>query len=196
MQSNPSSLIEDTTRKAFAIITPEQPLKALKVLTELKGIGPATASLLLSVCDPDEVPFFSDELFRWVMWDEEGGGGPSGWKRAIKYNNKEYGELVKRVKDGVERLQVSAVDCERVAWVLGKEGVDVVKSGEGVVNEDVEKASKGVKKLAKEERVVKGKRKGKEVAKEEKKGVKRKVEAMKPAVAEGVRRSSRRKMGS
>lgn len=59
MQSNDDALVEETTRKAFAAGV-EEPLAATKVLTALKGIGPATASLLLSVYAPTEVPFFSD----------------------------------------------------------------------------------------------------------------------------------------
>ena len=72
VRSNPSSQIESTTRRAFSTLDPISPLPALKILTELKGIGPATASLLLSVFDPEAVVFFSDEVFRWLMWEEEG----------------------------------------------------------------------------------------------------------------------------
>ncbi|KAL9113978.1 MAG: hypothetical protein Q9187_007551, partial [Circinaria calcarea] len=94
---------------------------ALKELAKLKGIGPATASLLLSVYDEENVPFFSDELFRWVCWDEQ-----AGWKRKIKYDMKEYGMLW----EGVERLReklgskVKAVDLEKVAYVCGRLGAD------------------------------------------------------------------------
>lgn len=100
----------------------------MKTLTELKGIGPATASLLLSVHAPGQVPFFSDELFRWTMWDES--GKPGGWQRVIKYSAKEYEALVKRVAKLVERLDVRAVDAEKVAWVLGKEKVDLEADSE------------------------------------------------------------------
>jgi hypothetical protein len=138
VQSNTAPAIESTTREAFTKLrrthdaggavadadgSPAAALDAIKVLTQLKGIGPATASLLLSVAAPASVPFFSDELFRWVMWGE--GGKPGGWKTGIKYNVKEYREVVERVGLLRKRLGVRAVDAEKVAWVLGKEGVDV-----------------------------------------------------------------------
>jgi hypothetical protein len=67
------------------------------------------------------------------MWDES--GSPAGWKRKIKYNVKEYEALVEKVDELRERLGVRAVDVERVAWVLGREGVDC---DEGEIEEDVE----------------------------------------------------------
>ncbi|KAH9881594.1 hypothetical protein IAQ61_000320 [Plenodomus lingam] len=98
----------------------------LKLLTQLRGVGPATASLLLSVLRPADVPFFSDELFRWCVWGEA--DGEAGWRRGIKYTAKEYGVVVEKVGElrrrlGVQRVQ--AVHVEKVAWVLGKERVDV-----------------------------------------------------------------------
>ena len=102
----------------------------------LKGVGPATASLLLSVLRPAEIPFFSDELFRWSVWDDETGSGKDGkgWQRKIKYNVKEYEMMLDRVSKLRQRLRrgfgrrdslAMAIDVERVAWVLGKEDVDV-----------------------------------------------------------------------
>lgn len=134
MQSNSIEDIEKTTTKAFQLLSGPQSQKpenldadavqaGVKLLASLKGIGPATASLLLAVFAPESVPFFSDELFRWVMWEES--GKPDGWKRVIKYNLKEYAEVFGRVQELRRRLGVRAVDAERVAWVLGKEGVDV-----------------------------------------------------------------------
>jgi hypothetical protein len=158
-------------------------LAALKKLTELKGIGPATASLLLSVGKPDEVPFFSDELFRWCVWDEE--GSPGGWQRKIKYNVKEYEQLVEGVRALRERLggKVIAVDVEKVAWVLGREGVDVDVPGDG--DEDV--GEETAEKAEAEESVTE-----KVEMKEVKKGTKRKV-AKSEAPSEGTRKSTRTK---
>lgn len=126
VQSNDTETVLETTTKAFELYSSsdESPLPALKVLTQLRGIGPATASLLLSVLVPKDVPFFSDELFRWSCWDEAGAGG---WKRSIKYTAKEYAMVVESVGVLRKRLgeEVHAVDVERVAWVLGKEGMDI-----------------------------------------------------------------------
>ncbi len=87
---------------------------ALATLTKLRGIGPATASLLLTVHDPERVIFFSDEAFYWLCC----GGKDS----TIKYNNKEYVLLREKATELVERLDVPATDVEKVAYVLMKQG--------------------------------------------------------------------------
>lgn len=139
VQSNDADTVLDTTTNAFEVISStggvSSPLPALKVLTQLRGIGPATASLLLSVLRPEDMPFFSDELFRWCCWNEGADAKGGGWKRGIKYNVKEYGIVVEGVGKLRKRLGVSAVDVERVAWVLGKEGVHI-EAGDGHVGEE------------------------------------------------------------
>ena len=121
--SNDATVVHDTTREGFAIYEARKTdyAIALKVLAELKGIGPATASLLLSVYDKENVPFFSDELFRWACWDDQ-----TGWKRKIKYDMKEYKMLWDGVKGLRERLgeKVKAVDLEKIAYVCGRLGSD------------------------------------------------------------------------
>lgn len=90
------------------------------MLSKFKGVGPATASLILSVYSPSVAPFFSDELFRWVCWDEK-----QGWKQQIKYDTKEYNMLWDGVQKLRERLgDVSAVTLEKVAFVYGKMAED------------------------------------------------------------------------
>lgn len=72
---------------------------------------------------PERAPFFSDEVFRWVMWEEaEVKGKGRGWGRKIGYTAKEYRAVVEGVGKVVERLGVGAGEVERVAWVLGREG--------------------------------------------------------------------------
>lgn len=83
---------------------------AIGILTKLKGIGPATASLLLAVHDPRRVIFFADEAFYWLCC--------GGKKDPIKYNAKEYAALNAQVQTLCKRLGVQAVDVERVAFVL------------------------------------------------------------------------------
>lgn len=84
---------------------------------KLKGIGPATAALLLSTNNPEEHPFFSDELFRWAFWSDAPG---SRWDRKIKYSLKEYRDLLARVDELRDRIGKSALEAEKVAYVLGK----------------------------------------------------------------------------
>ncbi|KAF4446269.1 hypothetical protein F53441_10071 [Fusarium austroafricanum] len=86
---------------------------ALGVLTKLRGIGPATASLLLAVHDAPRVIFFADEAFWWLCCN--------GKQSPIKYNAKEYRTLCSRVDDLRNRLDVQASDVEKVAYVLMKQ---------------------------------------------------------------------------
>ena len=137
LAQNSEEVVESTTKSAFALYKSDATNYSapMKKLEELKGIGPATASLLLSILDGDNAPFFSDELFRWVCWDEALGG----WKRKIKYDKKEYGTLWDGVKTLRERLGdgVSAVDLEKCAFVCGKLAVD--KNLEAELRKDAEK---------------------------------------------------------
>ena len=111
VSSNEPGFVRDTIQKAVAHFRDKADVSgALNILTELKGIGPATASLLLAVHDPKRVVFFADEAFYWLCGN--------GSKVPIKYNQKEYTELNKRTQALAKRLGVKAVDIERVAFVL------------------------------------------------------------------------------
>jgi hypothetical protein len=144
------------------------------------------------------------------MWDEP--GAPAGWKRGIKYNNKEYEEVLRRVAEIRKRLGVRADHCEKVAWVLGKEGADldsaalkaeveVEAEAEAEAQDPVEENEEDITgsnaKRKEKKRTVTAKpvvtRPKKETQPPSKeKGTKRK--ARQPdALPEGVRRSSRRR---
>ena len=112
-------------------------LKAsLDILTQLKGIGPASASLILSVVSPSTIPFFSDELYRYLLYESPAKG--KGWDRKINYTVKEYKMLVEMIGPIMKRLGVGALEIEKVAYVLGKENVDLlVSEGEGSVGGDM-----------------------------------------------------------
>ncbi|KAK6440942.1 hypothetical protein LTR95_002836 [Oleoguttula sp. CCFEE 5521] len=122
LQNSPEFVLEVTTDGLSA--SSDDHLEArLKTLCKLKGIGPATASLLLAVNDPEGVPFFSDELFQWAFWKDETAGR---WDRKLKYTPKEYRELVARVAELRFRVAgVSAAEIEKVAYVLGKREQDL-----------------------------------------------------------------------
>lgn len=112
--------MKPTTYSAFVkfeLAAKVDPTSALKTLTSLKGIGPATASLLLSVAYPKLVPFFGDELFQWLC-------GGDGEKRKMKYDAKEYRELwdeamTMRRKLEREGREVRADEVEKVGFVCG-----------------------------------------------------------------------------
>ncbi len=127
---NEPAKVFDVTKSAFKTYeeNPEDYVIAIKELVSLTGVGPATASLLLSVYDNLNVPFFSDEGFRWIMFEERHG---KGWDRKIKYDLKEYQIYFTKVKELRVRLskqsgeEIKAVDVEKVAFVLGKEAAGV-----------------------------------------------------------------------
>ncbi|OCL06374.1 hypothetical protein AOQ84DRAFT_321525 [Glonium stellatum] len=142
VSSNLAGDIRDTTASAFKQYEANRscPADAAKILIKLKGIGPATASLLLSVYEPDAVAFFSDELFRWLSWKE---GKGKGWDRKIGYTMKEYQSLCDEVEKVRARLGVPVVEMEKVAWVLGGEGADLnaVEAGKKRKAEESKQAS-------------------------------------------------------
>jgi hypothetical protein len=127
-------------------------------IAKLKGIGPATAALLASCFDPENMPFFSDEMFRWMHWDGKNADGTNngikqagkGWSRQIGYTMKEYESL--RLKGGQLQKRLSAdarpvnfLDIEKVAYVLGKEKAAVGKDGvdtKGEANDDQKQEAK------------------------------------------------------
>lgn len=111
VSSNEPDLVKQTVKEASECYRRKDGMApALGVLARLKGIGPATASLLLSVLDPDRVMFFADEAFYYLCC--------GGKKSPIKYNAKEYQELSERAGRLCKRLHVRAVDVERVAFVI------------------------------------------------------------------------------
>lgn len=111
VSSNDPALVKSTIQDALQHYRAKSDVTgALDVLTKLKGIGPATASLLLAVHDAERIIFFSDEAFHWLC--------SHGAKAPIKYNQKEYADLHERAQALTKRLGVHAVDVERVAYVL------------------------------------------------------------------------------
>lgn len=84
-----------------------------KLSDPLKGIGPATASLILAVHDPEHVIFFSDEAYRWLC--------ANGEKTSPKYNVKEFDDLHANANALMARLKVTPIEVEKVAFVIIKE---------------------------------------------------------------------------
>ncbi|KAL2872942.1 hypothetical protein SGCOL_011911 [Colletotrichum sp. CLE4] len=118
VSSNDSSAVAETIQNAVASYHNTRDLPAaLGILTKLKGIGPATASLLLAVHFCEKVMFFSDEGYYWLCNKNQ--------KTSLKYNMKEYESLNVEVEKLTKRLNVSALDVEKVAYVIFKqEGID------------------------------------------------------------------------
>ncbi|KAK2004748.1 DUF1479-domain-containing protein [Colletotrichum falcatum] len=121
VSSNDPSAVRETVKKAIDNYRDMADLSAaLNILTKMKGIGPATASLILAVHYPQKVIFFSDEAYYWLC--------NRGQKALLKYNMKEYESLNSQAKKLLKRLGVGAMEVEKVAYVLLKqEGSDIPK---------------------------------------------------------------------
>ena len=132
IQSNAEEAVKSTTSASFnALPSPSSkdsfPSESLQVLSDaLRGVGPATASLILSALpspsnpasdqdSSDGIPFFSDELFVWLclgVYPDSGSEDHSSSfrsaKRGIKYNVKEYRQLFEAVNEFRARVQNSS----------------------------------------------------------------------------------------
>ncbi|KAJ4003229.1 hypothetical protein NW752_012174 [Fusarium irregulare] len=115
VSSNDPSDAQDVVKQAVEMYDKTADIgAAVKVLTKLRGIGPATASLLLAVHDASRVIFFSDEAFWWLCCDSK--------QSPIKYDAKEYSALCSKFEKLRDRLGVvKASDAEKVAYVLMKQ---------------------------------------------------------------------------
>ncbi|KAH9834719.1 hypothetical protein Tdes44962_MAKER08631 [Teratosphaeria destructans] len=143
IRSNPAETVTTITREALQTLPPDpvhDPTslrRSLDHLCALRGVGPATASLLLSVADTTRFPFFSDELYRWAHYADPAGTtratAGKGWERKIEYSMRAYLSLYERVEAFRRRMredegeEVGALDVEKVGYVLGRTG------GKGVV---------------------------------------------------------------
>lgn len=111
-ESNGEQEVKQVTQKAVDLLTsPDLSntdiISAIKVLSDLKGVGPATASLLGSVMS-EKVPFFSDEAFAHVLPNVK-----------IAYTMKAYEQFLNAIqKFGAER-DLNEVEAEQEAWILG-----------------------------------------------------------------------------
>lgn len=114
--SNSDEKVQEATKDGFAHYAefPNDIESVIKKLTApLKGVGPATASLLLAVHDPSNVIFFSDEVYAWLV----GNGKTSG----ISYTIKEFQQIYAAASALAKRLDVTPIDIEKVAYVIIKE---------------------------------------------------------------------------
>ena len=104
----------------------------------------ATASLIMSVWKPADVPFFSDEFACWPLFGPEKGRSASSsneittkkphpaWKATLKYSRVEYLNLAERVR--LQRLKhhyaISCIDMEKAAWVICHEDCQLAEQVE------------------------------------------------------------------
>ncbi|PBP19319.1 hypothetical protein BUE80_DR009954 [Diplocarpon rosae] len=118
--SNTNEKIESSLNDAFATYAknPSDIATVIEKIKEnLKGVGPATASLILAVHDPQNVIFFSDEVFRWLTAD--------GKKVKIGYTTKEFETLSTAANNFMARINCTPIELEKAAFVLVKENEPV-----------------------------------------------------------------------
>jgi hypothetical protein len=119
--SNTDDTIAEATKEAFDhhASNPDDVAGTLKLLSApLKGVGPATASLILSVHDPETIIFFSDEAYRWLV--------TGGKNVSLKYDLKEYEALHKAKKAFQSRIgKVTPIEIEKAAFVVIRENEPV-----------------------------------------------------------------------
>ncbi|EKD18537.1 uncharacterized protein L3040_007439 [Drepanopeziza brunnea f. sp. 'multigermtubi'] len=117
--SNTNEKLEAATTAAFAAYANGESISAVieKIKEPLKGVGPATASLILAVHDPQNIIFFSDELFRWLT--------AGGKKVKITYSTKEFETLFKAAGNFMSKIKCTPIELEKVAFVLIKENEPV-----------------------------------------------------------------------
>ncbi|CCO26728.1 hypothetical protein BN14_00759 [Rhizoctonia solani AG-1 IB] len=127
---NTPAKVKSSTQEAFSSLSdiepstlPYQPFRILlkSLCGGLKGVGPATGSLLLSIYD-DRVPFMSDEAYIWVMYADKGTK-----TRDIKYTEKGYLDYAVRMWGVAEKADITPTQLEQVAWVLGWEWISGIE---------------------------------------------------------------------
>ncbi|CAE6520438.1 unnamed protein product [Rhizoctonia solani] len=134
---NTPAKVKSSTQDAFSSLSdmssstpPYQPFRALlkSLCGALKGVGPATGSLLLSIYD-DRIPFMSDEAYIWVMYADQGTK-----KKDVKYTEKGYLDYAVAGKAGI-----TPAELEKVGWILGREWASGATLGPaGIVDEEPE----------------------------------------------------------
>jgi hypothetical protein len=104
ISSNSSTEVEQTTTEAFALplTSLETILAAVKGLSVLKGVGPATATMILQVYS-DDVPFMSDEAMLQVF---------NGDKTKLKYDLKTCGIFIEKIQGILKTLGDGIVSCK------------------------------------------------------------------------------------
>jgi len=107
VENNNEQSVRECSQKAFKVVGDGEQGHIRKGITELcklKGLGPATASAILSAYSKD-VPFMADEAVQKLC--------PG---KSIKYTMKGYMEFVERVED-IKHPTLSPRDISHCLWV-------------------------------------------------------------------------------
>ena len=120
---------KSATKKSRSNTLPPHLQEPWTTLLTLTGVGPATASLLLSAARPSDIPFFSDEIYALLVHGDSHDDGadkdddsdevtPTTLpKLKLKYDVKEYAALLSAFdKLRLDLDKLSAVTLEKAAW--------------------------------------------------------------------------------
>ncbi|TPX61947.1 hypothetical protein PhCBS80983_g00833 [Powellomyces hirtus] len=111
VKGNSSSAVESISKSAFEKVGKNDVVEAVKTLSELKGVGPATASAILSAHSPS-VPFMSDESLSVFFPANKLPYTLPAFKTLLDMLQKKANELNKEDTTG----DWTAGKCERAIW--------------------------------------------------------------------------------
>lgn len=165
VKSNQDETVTKSTSTALAALPDADPILAPSeafprasldaLTTPLRGVGPATASLILSIATvigdaKNQVPFYSDDVYLWLVLGDfprakDQVERPSTHKKPngeliAKYNANEYRDLWNYTQELRARLNkevaesdgpVSLIDIEKVAYVIRNIAVSGYHAGQG-----------------------------------------------------------------
>lgn len=182
IKSNQSKLVLECTSAAISALPTAHPIldaenafpkTSMDALQPLRGVGVATASLVLSIATgrseyAQQIPFYSDDMFLWLVVKDYPNPTKSSSKRKanskflrpngelnVRYTLNEYrelwdacAELRMRLNKGIEGKDegiVSQNNIEKVAYVLRNIGVSgFYGEGPDIVVADVQKGVEDV----------------------------------------------------
>ncbi|ELU06856.1 hypothetical protein CAPTEDRAFT_164778 [Capitella teleta] len=148
--SNSEEKVKASTEEAFQSASKGKLTAAIKTLTELKGIGPATASAILTAGCGQEVAFMADES----VWGILG-------KQSLKYDLKEYLCFMEEILSIRNRLteqgEISwtAHNVELCIWTFYQAerlGVEISPEVKSTKESLKRKSENGIKKVKKKQK--------------------------------------------
>ncbi|KAJ3162487.1 hypothetical protein HDU86_004969 [Geranomyces michiganensis] len=99
VKANSNQSVVSASKAAFTKLQENKPLEALAELSKLKGVGPATASAILSAHSPD-VPFMSDESLATIYPPTKIPYTVAAYKKLLASLTEQADELNKEEPDG------------------------------------------------------------------------------------------------
>lgn len=110
ISNNASADVKSATQNAFkelgSRVTTASAIKGVKTLSELKGVGPATATMVLQAMS-DDVPFMSDEAMLQVF---------NADKTKLKYDIKTCEAFINKINEVVKRLKNGNILL--ISWLM------------------------------------------------------------------------------